>query len=59
MEIAGDWQLDNNASTSAGIVRSDPIVISIATDDGTAPTTSITIPEPILVPIETTTTLPT
>ncbi|WP_395090082.1 copper resistance CopC/CopD family protein [Ilumatobacter sp.] len=56
MEVAGDWQLQVNANTGAGLVRSDPIVIAIATADGTAPTTSITIPEPILVPIETTTT---
>ncbi len=58
MEVAGDWLLQVNANTSAGLVRSDPIVIAIATVDGTAPTTSITIPEPILVPIETTTTVP-
>ena len=57
MDVAGDWQLQVNANTGAGLVRSDPIVIAIATADGTAPTTSITIPEPILVPIETTTTV--
>ena len=56
METAGDWQLQVNANTAAGLVRSDPVVIAIANEDGTAPTTSITIPEPILVPIETTTT---
>lgn len=56
MNTAGDWQLQVNANTAAGLVRSDPIVIAIANEDGTAPTTSITIPEPILVPIETTTT---
>jgi copper transport protein len=59
MQTAGDWLLQINANTAAGLVRSDPIVISILTVDGTAPTTSITVPEPILVPIETTTTLPT
>jgi hypothetical protein len=57
LEVAGDWQLQVNANTGAGIVRSDPIVVAIATADGTAPTTSITIPAPILVPIETTTTV--
>ncbi len=58
IEVAGDWLLQVNADTAAGLVRSDPIAISIATVDGTAPTTSITVPEAILVPIETTTSVP-
>ena len=53
IEVAGDWLLQVNADTAVGLVRSDPVVIEILTTDGTAPTTSITIPAPILVPIDT------
>ncbi len=58
IDTPGDWQLQVNANTAAGLVRSDPITIAIADADGAAPTTSITIPEPILVVIDTTTTVP-
>jgi putative copper export protein/methionine-rich copper-binding protein CopC len=55
--VPGDWLLQVNAQTAAGVVQSDPVLISILDETGAAPTTSITIPEPILVPIETSTTL--
>jgi len=58
IEVAGDWLLQVNADTAAGLVRSDPVVVEILTVDGTAPTTSITIPAPILVPIDTSSTIP-
>jgi copper transport protein len=51
--VPGDWLLQINAQTAAGVVQSDPVLISILDETGAAPTTSITIPEPILVPIET------
>jgi len=55
--VPGDWLLQINAQTAAGVVQSDPVLISILDETGAAPTTSITIPEPILVPIESSTTL--
>ncbi len=58
IEVAGDWLLQVNADTAIGLVRSDPVAIEIFTADGTAPTTSITVPAAILVPIDTTTTVP-
>jgi copper transport protein len=58
IEIAGAWLLQVNADTALGLVRSDPLAIEIFTVDGTAPTTTTTVPAPILVPIETTTTVP-
>jgi putative copper export protein/methionine-rich copper-binding protein CopC len=51
--VPGDWLLQINARTAAGVVQSDPVLILILDETGAAPTTSITIPEPILVPIET------
>jgi len=51
--VPGEWLLQINAQTAAGVVQSDPVLISILDETGLAPTTSITIPEPILVPIET------
>lgn len=54
--VAGDWQLQVNANTEVGRVQSDPILISFLTAEGTAPTTSITVPPSILVPIESTST---
>ena len=58
IEVAGDWLLQVNADTAVGLVRSDPVAIEIFTVDGTAPTTSITVPPTILVTIDTTTTVP-
>ena len=55
--VPGEWLLQINAQTAAGVVQSDPVLISILDETGAAPTTSITVPEPILVPIETSTTL--
>ncbi|MFT5026047.1 MAG: putative copper export protein/methionine-rich copper-binding protein CopC [Ilumatobacter sp.] len=55
--VAGDWLLQINAQTAAGVVQSDPVLISILDENGAVPTTSITIPEPILVPIESNSTL--
>jgi putative copper export protein/methionine-rich copper-binding protein CopC len=55
--VPGDWLLQINAQTAAGVVQSDPVLILILDETGVAPTTSITIPEPILVPIETPTSL--
>jgi putative copper export protein/methionine-rich copper-binding protein CopC len=51
--VPGDWLLQINAQTAAGVVQSDPVLILILDETGAAPTTSITIPEAILVPIET------
>mgnify|MGYP003626613772 FL=1 len=51
--VPGDWLLQINVQTAAGVVQSDPVLILILDETGAAPTTSITIPEPILVPIET------
>lgn len=56
IEVAGDWLLQVNAETAVGRVSSTPVSIEIFAPDGTAPTTSITVPEPILVTIDTTTT---
>ena len=50
--VPGDWLLRINAQTAAGVVQSDPVLILILDETGATPTTSITIPEPILVPIE-------
>jgi hypothetical protein len=58
IEVAGTWLLRVNADTAVGLVRSDPVAIEIFNVDGTAPTTSITVPPTILVPIDTTTTVP-
>lgn len=58
IETPGDWLLQVNANTAAGTVRSEPITITFATLDGTAPTTSITVPEPILVTIDPEATVP-
>ncbi len=55
IEVAGAWLLQVNAETAVGRVLSDPVVIEILAADGTAPTTSITAPAPILVPIDTVT----
>ena len=55
--VPGDWLLRINAQTAAGVVQSDPVLILILDETGATPTTSITIPEPILVPIETPTSL--
>lgn len=51
--VPGDWLLRINAQTAAGVVQSDPVLILILDETGATPTTSIAIPEPILVPIET------
>ena len=51
--VPGDWLLRINAQTAAGVVQSDPVLILILDETGATPTTSITTPEPILVPIET------
>ncbi|NND75154.1 MAG: hypothetical protein HKN44_09125 [Ilumatobacter sp.] len=56
ISVAGPWLLQINAATTAGVVQSDPIQFEILNADGSAPTTSITVPPSILVPIETTTT---
>ncbi len=56
IETAGDWELQINATTPLGSVTSEPMVITILTADGVVVTTTSTIPEPVLVPIEATTT---
>lgn len=52
--VGGDWQLQINANIGGTVISSDPIAISFLTAEGVAPTTSITVPAPVLVPISTT-----
>lgn len=57
LNLAGSWLIQINAATAAGVVQSDPIQVEIRNIDGTAPTTSITVPPTIVVTIAPTTTV--
>ncbi|MEM9516498.1 MAG: CopD family protein [Actinomycetota bacterium] len=59
MTVAGEWSLTVNAQTSLGVVTSDPQTFVLLNEDGTTPTTALTIPPSIVVTIpEATTTVP-
>jgi copper transport protein len=58
LDVAGDWTVQVNASTAAGVIRSEPVAITILGIDGTAPTTSITLPPSVTVLIDPSTTAP-
>ncbi len=59
MTVAGEWSLTVNAQTSVGVVTSDPQTFVLLNEDGTTPTTALTIPPSIVVTIpEATTTVP-
>ena len=58
LTVAGEWLLTINAQTSLGVVNSDPQTFVMLNEDGTTPTTALTIPPSIVVTIpETTTTV--
>ncbi len=54
----GDWTVSVNAITETGVVNTPSQGFTIRNADGSAPTTNITIPPPVVVPIDTTTTVP-
>ncbi len=54
LTIAGDWTLVVNAVTANGVFTSDPQIFRIRNTDGSVPTTVLTIPPVITVPIATT-----
>ena len=54
LTVAGDWTLVVNAVTANGVFNSDPQIFTIRNTDGSVPTTVLTIPPVITVPIVTT-----
>ncbi|HSM65585.1 MAG TPA: CopD family protein [Ilumatobacteraceae bacterium] len=53
-EVAGDWTLTVNAVTANGVFNSDPQLFTIRNPDGSVPTTALTIPPRVTVPVDTT-----
>jgi copper transport protein len=56
MTIPGDWTLHATAITPLGTVDSEPQVFTLLNEDGSAPTTQITVPPSVTVTIAPTTT---
>lgn len=56
LTVPGTWQVQVNASTQAGVVNTDPQTFVILNQDGSAPTTNLTIPPVASVTIAPTTT---
>jgi copper transport protein len=54
LTVAGDWTLVVNAVTANGVFNSDPQIFTIRNTDGSVPTTALTIPPVITVPVGTT-----
>ena len=48
LTVPGTWQVQLNAVTAAGVVPTDPQTFVIRNDDGSAPTTNLTIP-PVVI----------
>jgi copper transport protein len=53
LTVAGDWTLTVNAVTANGVFNSDPQIFTIRNTDGSVPTTALTIPPVVTVPITT------
>lgn len=51
--VAGDWTLTVNAVTANGVFNSDPQLFTIRNADGSVPTTSLTIPPRVTIPVDT------
>ena len=60
LTVPGEWRVQVNAVTAAGVVNTDPQTFVIRNVDGSTPTTNITIPPVTIAPITavTTTTVP-
>lgn len=58
LSVPGGWRVQVNATTETGVVNTDPQTFVIRNQDGSAPTTNITIPPPVVVTIAETTTVP-
>ncbi len=56
LTVPGAWRVQINATTPSGVVNTDPQTFVIRNPDGSAPTTNITIPPPVVVTIAPTTT---
>jgi putative copper export protein/methionine-rich copper-binding protein CopC len=56
LTIPGDWTLHATAITPLGTVDSEPQVFTLLNEDGSAPTTQITVPPSVTVTIAPTTT---
>jgi len=54
LTVAGDWTLVVNAVTANGVFNSDPQIFTIRNTDGSVPTTALTIPPVVTVPVGTT-----
>jgi len=46
--VAGTWQVQISAVTAAGVVAPDPQTFVIRNDDGSSPTTDLTVP-PVVI----------
>jgi putative copper export protein len=58
LTVPGAWRVQVNATTETGVVNTDPQTFVIRNPDGSAPTTNITIPPPVVVTIAAATTVP-
>jgi copper transport protein len=59
--FGGEWQVQINVTTASGVVNTDPQQFELHNNDGSVPTTQLTIPDTVVVTIDpsaTTTTLP-
>ncbi len=56
LTVPGTWQVQLNAVTAAGVVPTDPQTFVIRNQDGSAPTTNITIPPVVIATTAPTTT---
>jgi copper transport protein len=59
--FGGEWQVQINVTTASGVVNTDPQQFELLNNDGSVPTTQLTIPDTVVVTIDpsaTTTTLP-
>ena len=48
LTVAGTWQVQISAVTAAGVVAPDPQTFVIRNDDGSSPTTDLTVP-PVVI----------
>mgnify|MGYP001548869456 FL=1 len=53
LTVAGDWTLTVNAVTANGVFNSTPLTFTIRNPDGSVPTTELTIPPRVTVPVDT------
>ena len=56
LTVPGEWRVQVNAVTAAGVVNTDPQTFVIRNVDGSTPTTNITIPPVTIAPITAATT---